>query len=172
MLTLFAECYINPASYGQEYGSRFVLLNKGNKVLILKLVQWKLLSSWLWMLWEFIYMHTHIYFYLILKSLPPYLLKKLSVNHIISKEFCMGKACKSRQHGNIQYPSITSLPHICHQAQRLYMLGIFSQQIQLNLSHSQASFILISKEEQPQPSRLLAIPSLLANVWDWIGYLC
>jgi len=39
MLTLFAECYINPASYGQEYGSRFVLLNKGNKVLILKLVQ-------------------------------------------------------------------------------------------------------------------------------------
>lgn len=61
------------------------------------------------MLWEFIYMHTHIYFYLILKSLPPYLLKKLSVNHIISKEFCMGKACKSRQHGNIQYPSITSL---------------------------------------------------------------
>lgn len=76
----------------------------------------------------------------------------------------MGKACKSRQHGNIQYPNITSLPRICHQAQRLYMLGIFSQQIQLNLSHSQASFILISKEEQLQPSRLLAIPSLLANV--------
>lgn len=39
MLTLFAECYINPASCRQEYGSRFVLLNKGNKVLILKLIQ-------------------------------------------------------------------------------------------------------------------------------------
>lgn len=76
----------------------------------------------------------------------------------------MGRACKSRQHGNIQYPSITSLPHICQQAQRLYKLGIFSQQIQLNLPHSQASFILISKEEQPQPSHLLAMPSLLANV--------
>lgn len=39
MLTLFAECYINPASYRQEYGSRFVQLNKRNNVLILKLIQ-------------------------------------------------------------------------------------------------------------------------------------
>lgn len=76
----------------------------------------------------------------------------------------MGKACKSRQHGNIQYPSITSLTPYLPSGTKAVYAKIFSQQIQLNLSHSQASFILISKEEQPQPSRLLAIPSLLANV--------
>lgn len=39
MPTLFAECYNNLACYRQEYGSRFVLLNKGSKVFILKLIQ-------------------------------------------------------------------------------------------------------------------------------------
>lgn len=72
------------------------------------------------MLWEFIHTHTYIHFYLILISLPPYLLNKHTVNHIVSKELCMGRACKSKQHGNIHYRNTAALHCILKQAQREY----------------------------------------------------
>lgn len=124
MLTLFAECYINPASYRQEYGSRFVLLNKGNKVHVLKLIQWKLLSSWLQMLLEFIYTHRHTHFYLILISLPSCLLNTLlttSFPRSSAREQLQGKM--AQQHSLSRYcsPATSSSRHKDRVSQRGFL---------------------------------------------------
>lgn len=69
------------------------------------------------MLWEFIYTHRHIHIYLMLISLPPYLLNKHTVNHIIPKEFCMGRAPSEDSTATLT-TQILQPYHIFQQAQR------------------------------------------------------
>lgn len=90
------------------------------------------------MLWGFIYLHSHIYFYLIIISLPLYLLNKHTVKHIVSKELCVGRGCKSWHCSPTWYLPAGTKTVITQR--------VFSQQMR------RAGLMLIAEEEQPWPS--------------------